>query len=105
MTTARPRLRVELRYGTYAGATGQPTKENRKALDEVASRIKAEMGDDAFMVSAGGTDTASWPSRHIELSYSLFSDSADELSKLARAWEPKLVSQYGMWVHVNASTD
>ncbi|MFA5608210.1 MAG: hypothetical protein WDA07_13690 [Leucobacter sp.] len=101
---AGPALKVNLRYGTHRGSQGSPTDADHQKLADLCRRIAADMGDDAWMVGLDPTDTLSWPSMCLELTYSAFSPHASDLSHLAATWQPKLESAHGLRVRVDAST-
>lgn len=98
-------LRATLRYGTYRLNDNGPSDEDRRRLEETATAIAAEMGDDALGVHLDPTDTLAWPTTSLELSYSAFDPAASDLRDLAQVWKPKLESAYGLLVHVDYRTD
>lgn len=102
---ARLILGVKLRYGTYQLNGNGPTAEDRARLEEICRSIAADMGGDSFGARTDPTDTLSWPTTHIVLSYSAFNPNAGLLFDLANVWGPKLEATYGFPVHIDASTD
>ena len=99
------KLCVTLRYGTFRGADSRPTAEDRSHLESLCREVAADMGDDVLFARTEPTETVSWPSKTLVLSYSLFHPESAALSSLAQVWKSKLETAYDCTVHVSASTD
>lgn len=99
------KLRVTLQYGTYPGAHGGPSAADHAELEKMCASVAADMGDDALFARTESTDTTSWPTKTLMLSYSAFHHAADALHALAKVWQSKLEAAYGVTVIVDAYTD
>lgn len=99
------KLCVTLRYGTYRGADSRPTAADRANLQALCREIAADMGDEVLFARTEPTDTVSWPSKTLVLSYSAFHPEAAALRSLAQVWKAKLETAYDIAVHIDSSTD
>lgn len=99
------KLSVTLRYGTYPGARGVPSVAERAELEKMCASVAADMGADAIFAHTEPTDTVSWPTKTLVLSYSAFHPESSALHSLANVWKSKLETAYDINVHIDRCTD
>ena len=98
------KLTATLRYGTFRGLGRYPSAADRAELERLIRLDGGVQGEEVLFARTEPTETLSWPTKYVELSYSAFHPESASLSALAQVWKEKLESAYNIRVHVDAST-